>query len=314
MLAEQHFSNRSNYPKVSDTATPIDDIEWFAKNKGITNLDDPSVKVKSIIDGANKSELARQEARKAREAAAQDAFLDAMFNLDSGTAEYRQKNERKKLKVKKAIKVAKAAKAKPKAKAKTSAVKKPKKPYYHKPGRATPNLQLVAKARRAPMVEELKAGKKIPMQPKQSVKGELDLYQQQRKDFKEISKETGMNIVRVNQINGNESYFVADNFARHAIPEKVSGNLDGKDRVALIKAVCSGEVLLASDLIKGTRCGVSSMSILARKHSFDIYTIFIGRHVEGWVLIEDGATEKLAQAKNSEIDDQEDTLSVSARQ
>lgn len=158
------------------------------------------------------------------------------------------------------------------------------------------------------MVEKLKAGKKISMQPKQTVKGEVDLYQQQRKDFKEISKETGMNIVRVNRINGNESYFVADNFVRHAIPEKVSGNLDGKDRVALIKAVCSGEVLLASDLIKGVRCGVSSMSILARKHSFDIYTIFTGRHVEGWVLIEDGATERLAKAKNSEISDLGDML------
>ena len=120
MLTEQYFSDRSTYPKVSATATPIDAIEWFAKNKGITNLDDPSVKVKSIIDGVNKSELARHEARKAREAEAQDAFLDAMFNLDNGTAVLRQTSAKNEvLKKAKAIKsakpkTAKVAKAKPK--------------------------------------------------------------------------------------------------------------------------------------------------------------------------------------------------------
>jgi hypothetical protein len=115
MLREQVFSDRSNYPKVSDTATPIDAVEWFAKNKGITNLDDPSAKVRTIIDDVNQSELARHEAKKARESKAQDEFLDAMFNLDSGTAVLRQKRERTKpaskpKKMKVAKKIAKVAK------------------------------------------------------------------------------------------------------------------------------------------------------------------------------------------------------------
>lgn len=96
MLNEQHFSDRSTYPNNSETATSIDDVEWFAKNVGITNLDDPNTKVKTIIDDVNESELARHEAKKVRESKAQDEFLDAMFNLDNGTAVLRQKNERNK--------------------------------------------------------------------------------------------------------------------------------------------------------------------------------------------------------------------------
>ncbi|WP_198331401.1 hypothetical protein [Psychrobacter aquimaris] len=127
MLEEQYFSDRSSYPKVSDTATPIYAVEWFAKNVGITNLDDPSVKVKTILDDVNESELARHEARRAREAKAQDEFLDAMFNLDSGTAVLRQKSERtkpaKKVVPAKQLKVAKNI-AKP-AKEKVNVAKKP---------------------------------------------------------------------------------------------------------------------------------------------------------------------------------------------
>ena len=96
MIREQVFTDMSSYPKVSDTATPIDAVEWFAKNVGITNLDDPSAKVKTIIDDVNESELARHEARRARESKAQDEFLDAMFNLDNGTAVLRQKADRTK--------------------------------------------------------------------------------------------------------------------------------------------------------------------------------------------------------------------------
>jgi hypothetical protein len=111
MLREQVFSDRSNYPKVSETSTPIDGVEWFAKNVGITNLDDPSAKVRTIINDVNQSELARHEAKKARESKAQDEFLDAMFNLDSGTAVLRQKSERNKPAAKpKTVKVAKVAK------------------------------------------------------------------------------------------------------------------------------------------------------------------------------------------------------------
>lgn len=287
MLVEQHFSDRSTYAKApSETSTPIDVVEWFAKNKGITNLDDLSVKVRTIINDVNESELARQEARKARESAAQDAFLDAMFNLSNGTAVLRQKSERTKPAPKaKQVKVAKVAK-KP-AKAAKSAVKKARKPYHHKPGRLVPSSQVQARARRKMILEKLQAGEFVPMQPKQTKKGELDLYQQQRAAVKKIEKAEGLTIVRIKRISDNQSFWALDNFKRHQIDRAITGRLDDADRIPLITAITSNELVLASDIKSGTRIGVSSTTILARNHGMNIYTVFSGKYVLGWILIDD---------------------------
>lgn len=287
MLVEQHFSDRSTYAKApSETSTPIDAVEWFAKNKGITNLDDPGVKVRTIIDDVNESELARQKARKERESKAQDEFLDAMFNLNNGTAVLRQKSERTKPAPKsKPNKVAKVAK-KP-AKAAKSAVKKERKPYYHKPGRLVPSVHKQARERRKAMLEKLEAGMFLPMQPKQSKKGDFCLYQQQRAAVKKIEKESGLTIVRVKRLKDGKSFWTIDSFKRHVIERKVSGNLDCDDRKDFLKAIASGEVVLASDLLKGARVGVSSTNILSRKHGMNIYTVFSGKCALGWVLIDE---------------------------
>ncbi|MGO2504811.1 MAG: hypothetical protein ACTH7L_01710 [Psychrobacter alimentarius] len=291
MLVEQHFSDRSTYAKApSETSTPIDAVEWFAKNKGITNLDDPGVKVRTIINDVNESELARQEARKARESAAQDAFLDAMFNLSNGTAVLRQKSERTKPAPKpKQLKIAKVAK-KP-AKAAKPVAKKERKPYYHKPDRLVPSSQVQARARRKMILEKLQAGEFVPMQPKQTKKGELDLYQQQRAAVKKIEKQQGLTIVRIKRISDNQSFWAIDNFNRHQMDRAITGRLDDADRIPLITAITSNELVLASDIKSGTRIGVSSTTILARNHGMNIYTVFSGKYVLGWILI-DGNTAK----------------------
>lgn len=288
MLVEQHFSDRSTYAKApSETSTPIDAVEWFAKNKGITNLDDPGVKVRTIIDDVNESELARQEARKAREAAAQEANKQALLNLKNGTAVLRQKSERTKLAPKpKQLKIAKNAAKKP-AKAAKSAVKKERKPYYHKPGRLVPSSQVQARARRKMILEKLQAGEFVPMQPKQTKKGELDLYQQQRAAVKKIEKAEGLTIVRIKRISDNQSFWALDSFKRHQIDRAITGRLDDADRIPLITAITSNELVLASDIKSGTRIGVSSTTILARNHGMNIYTVFSGKHVLGWILIDD---------------------------
>lgn len=290
MLVEQHFSDRSSYAKAqSETSTPIDAVEWFAKNKGITNLDDPSVKVRTIIDDVNESELARIKARKERESRAQDEFLDAMFNLSNGTAVLRQKSERTKP-VKKVVPVTQLDVAKPikkLAKAAKLAVKKARKPYYHKPDRLVPSSQVKAKARRKILLEQLQAGEFVPMQPKQAKKGELDLYQQQRTAIKKLAKQQGLTVVRIKRISDNQSFWALDNFKRHQIDRAITGRLDDADRIPLITAISSGELVLASDIKSGTRIGVSSTAILARNHGMNIYTVFSGRYVLGWILIDE---------------------------
>lgn len=291
MLVEQHFSDRSTYAKApSETSTPIDAVEWFAKNKGITNLDDPSVKVRTIIDDVNESELARQKARKAREEAAQEANKQALLNLKNGTAVLRQKSERTKPAPKpKQLKIAKnvAKVAKKPAKAAKSAVKKERKPYYHKPGRLVPSSQVQARARRKMILEKLQAGEFVPMQPKRLKKGDLDLYQQQRTAIKKLGRESGLTIVRIKRISDNQSFWALDNFKRHQIDRAITGRLDDADRIPLITAITSNELVLASDIKSGTRIGVSSTTILARNHGMNIYTVFSGKYVLGWILIDD---------------------------
>lgn len=296
MQVEHHFADLSRYPKNSDTATSIDDIEWFAENVGITNLDDPSVKVRTIIDDVNECELARQKARKEREEAAQEANKQALLNLKNGTAVLRQKSERtkpmKKVVPVKQLKVANPAKqiatlAKKPAKAVKPAVKKVRKPYHHKPGRLVPSSQVQARARRKMLLEQLQAGEFVPMQPKQTKKGELDLYQQQRAAIKKIEKQQGLTIVRIKRISDNQSFWALDNFKRHQMERAITGRLDDADRIPLITAITSNELVLASDIKSGTRIGVSSTTILARNHGMNIYTVFSGKYVLGWILIDE---------------------------
>lgn len=324
MLREQTFSDMRRYQEISETSTPVDAVEWFAKNKGITNLDDPSAKVRTIIDDVNESELARQEAKKAREAKARSEYIDALFSIDDGTAVLRQKSDynsaapkpkvaRKVTIARPAKKVANVAKQVAKPAKKTKAMKPPKvikavvkkinKPAIRKPapkhkaGRKTPSSHQAAKIRRTEMLELLRAGKRIPMQPKAAKKGEFDFYQQQKNGLERIEAEIGLKILRVNRIKDNQSFYTLDNFERHQIAKKVSGNLNTDDRKDLIGAIASGEMVRIEDVERGVVVGGSSMCILSRKHGMNIYTVFLGHYVIGWVLIED-----VADAGKSEVE------------
>ena len=269
MLVEHHFADLSRYAKVSETSTPIDDVEWFAKNKGITNLDDPSVKIKTIIDDVNECELARQKARKEREAKAQDAFLDAMFNLNNGTAELRQKKDRKPLPVTKP-KVAKMAKKI----AKAATVKK------------APSSKQIAKARRDVLISDLSAGKMIRMVSKSKKaqnNNEHKDYQQQRADLVYIRRNMDITLIRLNRIQTGESFFMIDSLARHK-QVKLSGNLIGPDREPFIKALSSGKLFEASNVTKGGKAGSASVANLADNHGMNIYSVISGRDLVGWVM------------------------------
>lgn len=278
MLVEHHFADLSRYPKNSDTATSIEDVEWFAKNKGITNLDDPSVKIKTIIDDVNECELARQKARKEREAKAQDAFLDAMFNLSNGTAELRQKKDRKPLPVAKP-KVAKTAKkiAKPAKKTAKATVKK------------APSSKQIAKARRDVLIADLSAGKMVRMVSKSKKaqnNNEHKDYQQQRADLVYIRRNMDITLIRLSRIQTGESYFMIDSLKRHK-RVKLSGNLIGPDREPFIKALRSGRLFEASNITKGGKAGSASVANLADDHGMNIYSVISGRDLVGWVMPDD---------------------------
>ncbi|WP_440464373.1 hypothetical protein [Psychrobacter sp. ASPA161_6] len=287
----------SNYPKVSETSTPIDNVQWFAEKIGITNLDDLGAKVRTIINDVNESELARQKAKKVREAAAQDAFLDAMFNLDSGTAVLRQKKDRTAT----AQKVAKTAKklAKPAKKiARVITVKQ------------EPTLQQMAKVRRDAVIADLNAGKMIKVLPRSKKASGQKEYQKQRADLIYIKRNTNMTLIRLSRVGTKDSFFMIDNFERHEAV-KLTGNLVGPDREPLIKALRSGKVFEVSNVTKGKKAVAASVTQLASRHGMDIFAVISsGRDLIGWIMPND-ATKDTAPVKSnqeSDIDDLGDML------
>ncbi|MGP9703108.1 hypothetical protein [Psychrobacter sp. AOP31-E1-50] len=267
MIREQVFTDMSCYPKVSDTATPIDAVEWFAKNVGITNLDDPSVKIKTIIDDVNECELARQKARKEREAKAQDAFLDAMFNLNNGTAELRQKGDRTKPAAKQ-LKVAKKV-AKPTTRGRALGFKAGE---YKE-----------AKARRVPIVAKLKAGEFIEvLQQDESIERQRE-YSQQYSDISHIRSNLGLKVARVRCSQRGVSFYAIDAFPRYESEVAISGTISDKN--LLLQALLSRELVLASDLTCSAKVASRNVMSIMRKHDLDIYTVFSGSTTEGWIFI-----------------------------
>jgi len=255
MLEEKHYAPMKRYASSSDTSTPIDHVEWFAKNKGITNLDDPSTKVRTIIEDANKVELARQQAKKAGEAKAQDEFLDAMFNLDNGTAVLRQKKERT-----------------PVATGKAKVVKTKRDSSEDRPNAA---------ARRAKIIKTLNTGGRIKLERKKGA-----AYQAQYIDMRWIIDNHKMNIKRIKSVSSRDSYFVLDRFARYQAPEVINGAAEDKDK--LLTALLSKKLVLASDVLGTNKLATATVLTIATQHDLDVYTVFDdSRKTVGWIYILD---------------------------
>lgn len=293
MLVEQYFVDRGNYPKVSETSTPIDAVEWFAKNKGITNLDDPKVKVRSIIDDVNESEMARHEAKRVREARARSEYIDALFALDDGTAVHRQKNTKNDaLKKAKAIKKSKpkVAKAVAKPAKKVAKVAKVAKPVK-KAVKILDDSQLARKnkrhdnrVRRAGMTETLKAGGAIyPI----DWRGEgLRAHQRQSYDLMMIGQKEGVSIVRVNEVGTNKMRFIIDTFERCDIAEPISSLITSPDSAKLFEIIRSGQMLTVDNIKENVVAGARAMTYLSRAYDIAIYSVVKSNKTVGWVMVD----------------------------
>lgn len=255
MLEEKNYAPMNRYASSSDTSTTLDAVEWFAKNKGITNLDDPSTKVRTIIEDANKVELARQQAKKAGEAKAQDEFLDAMLNLDNGTAVLRQKKERT-----------------PVATGKAKVVKTKRDSSNDRPNAA---------ARRAKIIKTLNTGGRIKLERKKGA-----AYQAQYIDIRWIIDNHKINIKRIKSVSSSDSYFVLDKFARYQAPVAINGAAEDKDK--LLTALLSKKLVLASDVMGTNKLATATVLSIATQHDLDVYTVFDdSRKTVGWIYILD---------------------------
>lgn len=268
MLEEKYYAPMNRYASSSDTSTTLDAVEWFAKNKGITNLDDPSTKVRTIIEDANKVELARQQAKKAGEAKAQDEFLDAMLNLDNGTAVLRQKKE-----------------GTPVVTGKAKVVKAKRDSSKDRPNAA---------ARRANIIKTLNTGGRIKLERKKGA-----AYQAQYIDIRWIIDNHKMNIKRIKSISSSDSYFVLDKFARYQAPEVINGAAEDKDK--LLTALLSKKLVLASDVTGTNKLATATVLSIATQHDLDVYTVFDDKRVtHGWIYILD---EEKRKAKTHKLGD-----------
>lgn len=314
MRVEGHFIDRSDYPKVpSETSTPIDAVEWFAKNKGITNLDDPSVKVRTIINDVNESELARHEAKKAREAKAQDEFLDAMFNLDNGTAVHRQESDKNKvLRKAKAIRETQPEAAKEVATPAKPVAKVAEK--ISKPIKALNAAQIASRKkrqknqiRRDGITKILKEGGAI--QPIDWRGKSLPAHQAQSNDLMIIGKKEGLNIVRVNKVGTRDMSFITDNFERCNIAKPISCAITGPDSAKLFEIIRNGQMITVDDIQENVIAGSRFMTYLAGAYGIEIYSVVKSNKTVGWVLASAANPSHLEiEARKSEVSDLGDML------
>lgn len=280
-LSNQYTELSRHRKAPSATSSTIDEVEAFAKTKGIIDLDNPEVKKQTVISDLSNFELARYKAKKELdrlEAEAQENYKKALVNIKDGTAVHRVKHERTKPGKKTAQKVHEASTQS------REANRKNKKPKTRKVVRDIPTRNEVAQARRQAIVEKLKAGARILML-RQGIEYSSD-YQQQQSDIRAINKSADITIVRISSLKTDESFYVMDAFERYQTDEKISSRLVKQGSHDLLKAVCSHRLLQASDIKELNKDGSRAMATLARKYDFDIHTVLSSNVLIGWVLIE----------------------------
>jgi len=293
---ELYYGLQSNYSKPSDTTMPINEVEeWLnafpdkrAENKpngGITKSTEAII----FIDNANYKNQTAKEKRQSTAKAQRDynqalrnikehSDIDAKAVKKQATIWRAEKIASDKLKIKQAAAAAVLSKRKVKAENK-AALKK-----HKEEEKVAKNKVSIVSIRRNAIIESLKSGEKIELVTGSS-KSQVTLYQKQRMDLKAIVKTTSLNIKRVKSIKEDKSYFILDDFKRHEM-KQVSGALNLDDRKDLLKAICSNELVQIESIDSGSRIGAASMTRLARKHGFDIYTLFDARAILGWILID----------------------------
>lgn len=280
-LSNQYTELSRHRKAPSATSSTIDEVEAFAKTKGIIDLDNPEVKKQTVITDLSNFELARYKAKKELdrlEAEAQENYKKALVNIKDGTAVHRVKHERTKPGKKTVQKVHEASTQS------REANRKNKKPKARKIVRNIPTRNEIAQARRQAIVEKLKAGARILML-RQGIEYSSD-YQQQQSDIRAINKNADITIVRISSLKTGESFYVMDAFERYQTDEKISSRLVKQGSHDLLKAVCSHRLLQASDIKELSKDGSRAMATLARKYDFDIHTVLSSNVLIGWVLIE----------------------------
>ncbi|MGM8939530.1 hypothetical protein ACS8E2_12640 [Psychrobacter glaciei] len=297
MLREIYTAAQSRYARKSPTSIPaeiVDSIEYLrAEDKPNGGI------IRSIPDRIELDGGLRGKELKAAKAKARREHKEALRNLAKRELEssklvamqikqYKREQAEQARKSEKAEQERKASKERANGKKRAdlkikTAEKKAKKVEIAKITSTEPSAYSLIEKRRAELASKLLAGEMIPVVESKEPKHWAE-YQMQRLDTKVLISE-GLDVTRIRNIKTGVSYLTIDNYKRHEMPV-VNGTLRDKDSKRLIQAVCSGELVELGNIKQGARTGAASVTQLAVNHGFNIFTIFDGRFIKGWILIE----------------------------
>lgn len=318
MLAEQYFPELSRYPKTGGVSE--DAIQAFKHQKGYIDLDDPEQKRKYVSRDKATFNNVLDDERKAGAKQAKIEHQQALQNLKSGKAQHRITDEsapnppsKPAPKKKKRYTVSPEKKAQyaeaQRVKRKTASEKRKAEKLAKKQAEAAnkpPSRSELSDARKADILSALKIHGRVMVTDQSSGNKPLD-YQKQLISVKALRKSEGLDIVRVKRLKTGLSYYMIGDFIESDMP-KITGRLDRPDRHILETALASGKLVKLDKMQTTARQAIGVMRQFALKKGVDVYAVFSGSSVAGWIVLAAGEAGAAYNAWRKRICDLADAM------
>lgn len=315
MFNREGFSLVISEPKISDTSIPVSEVEaWLDRfpEKRVENKPNHGIIINApIVTTTGTKVLSTLSAKERRDklAKAKREHKEAMRNLaerESKTA--KEIAEQRKIWIAEAAKNNEQAaiddaakKAAAKERYKQTALKKREAkralkpaPEVNKPPPRHAAQTQRKKERKDALRSELLAGKRV-VQVDSSVSAGNKIqaaYKLQRLDIKELTVEFAAldkTIVKIKPPS-ESAYYIIDNLERYAPADKlIASTALNSDSRLVLKAVCSGKVLLVSDITSSsssTNYKSQMMRNISKTYSIGISAIYKESKLIGWVAID----------------------------
>lgn len=312
MLNREGFSLVISEPKISDTSIPVSEVEaWLDQfpEKRVENKPNHGIIINAPIvttTGTKVLSTLSAKERKQALATAKREHKEAMKNLaerESKTA--KEIAEQRKIWIAEAAKnneqaaiddAAKKAAAKERYKQTALKKREAKRLLSLKSGSKPPRhvaITRVKNERQESMKRELLAGKKIMQLNSSAAQSSEDLaaYKLQNFDIRAIAPaiaKAGKSLIRVRPSDGSTAYHMIDNLERHtpAAPIAASVNLGDKNSREVLRVLCSGKVLLASDMTGESQYKSTAVNKIGKTYGINISSIYQKTKLLGWVVID----------------------------
>lgn len=151
----------------------------------------------------------------------------------------------------------------------------------------------VRNERQESMKQDLLAGKKIMQLNSSAAQSSEDLaaYKLQNFDIRAIAPaiaKAGKSLIRVRPSDGSTAYHMIDDLERHtpAAPIAASVNLGDKNSREVLRVLCSGKVLLASDMTGESQYKSTAVNKIGKTYGINISSIYQKTKLLGWVVID----------------------------